>query len=313
MKGLALSRQYFEACGLPMLRESFPEWEDKIAAGLIGSGSECFGYDDEQSQDHDFEAGFCLFIPGEDIMDRKTAFKLERAYDGLPREFMGFRKSPLSPVGGSRHGVIRADEFLLEKTGSPDALLSAEDWLRVPEYSLFELKKGSLFLDKSGWMRGLLDRVAFMPEDIRLKKIAGELLLMAQSGQYNYMRCIKRSEEGAAALACGIFVSAALHVCFLLNNTFMPYYKWQFRALREQPLFSELAEPLSFLISSPNDAASAEEKYTLIEDLAGVFIAELMDQDITEASCQDLEKHAYSVNDQIQDGTIRNWHLLAGV
>ena len=313
MKGLALSRQYFEACGLPMLRESFPEWEDKIAAGLIGSGSECFGYDDEQSQDHDFEAGFCLFIPGEDIMDRKTAFKLERAYDGLPREFMGFRKSPLSPVGGSRHGVIRADEFLLEKTGSPDALLSAEDWLRVPEYSLFELKKGSLFLDKSGWMRGLLDRVAFMPEDIRLKKIAGELLLMAQSGQYNYMRCIKRAEEGAAALACGIFVGAALHVCFLLNNTFMPYYKWQFRALREQPLFSELAEPLSFLISSPNDAASAEGKYTLIEDLAGVFIAELMDQGITEASCQDLEKHAYSVNDQIQDGTIRNWHLLAGV
>ena len=61
MKGLDISRKYFEEYGLPMLREQFPAWADRVAAGLIGSGSECFGFDDEVSRDHDFEAGFCLF------------------------------------------------------------------------------------------------------------------------------------------------------------------------------------------------------------------------------------------------------------
>ena len=105
MKGLELAKAYYDAFGAPMLREQFPEWEGRLAAGLIGSGSECFGFDDDVSQDHDFEAGFCLFIPGEDEMDRQTAFRLERAYARLPAEFEGFRKSRINPVGGSRLAV----------------------------------------------------------------------------------------------------------------------------------------------------------------------------------------------------------------
>nr|MBQ6241774.1 DUF4037 domain-containing protein [Lachnospiraceae bacterium] len=313
MNGLEISRKYFEQFGLPLLRDQFPDWLDRVAAGLIGSGSECFGYDDETSRDHDFEAGFCLFIPGEDVMDRQTAFRLERACAKLPKEFMGIKKSGPDPVGGSRRGVIRAGEFFLEKTGTPDGILTAEQWLALPEQSLFELSKGMFFLDNSGLMSEPLSRLSVMPEDIRLKKLAGALLLMAQSGQYNFMRCVRRGDTGAAALAAGEFVRAALHACFLLNRAYMPYYKWQFRAIKDLPLFSELADPLAYLISSPNDAETAEEKYTLIEDLAGVFIAELMDQDITRASCGDLEKHAYSVNDQIRDSGIRNLHILAGV
>ena len=84
MKGLALARAYYEAYGEPMLREQFPELLPYLAAGCFGSGSECFGFDDEVSQDHDFEPGFMIFLPGEEIVDRKTAFQLERAYAKLP-------------------------------------------------------------------------------------------------------------------------------------------------------------------------------------------------------------------------------------
>ena len=136
MNGLELAKAYYEECGAPMLHEAFPEWEGRIAAGLIGSGSECFGFDDEISRDHDFGLGFCLFIPGESEMDRQTAFRLERAYAKLPKEFKGFQKSPIDPVGGSRHGVIRVPDFFTEKLGRPDADLGAADWLRIPESSV---------------------------------------------------------------------------------------------------------------------------------------------------------------------------------
>ena len=59
MKGLELARDYFERCGRPMLERDFPELMPFLAAGLCGSGSECFGWDDEVSRDHDFEPGFC--------------------------------------------------------------------------------------------------------------------------------------------------------------------------------------------------------------------------------------------------------------
>ncbi|MBQ9562362.1 MAG: hypothetical protein IJU99_02815, partial [Lachnospiraceae bacterium] len=67
MNGLELSRAYFEAFGRQMLEEQFPELLPHLAAGLFGSGSECFGFVDEVSRDHDFEPGFCIFLPGEEV------------------------------------------------------------------------------------------------------------------------------------------------------------------------------------------------------------------------------------------------------
>ena len=62
MQGLELSKRYFEEFGRPMLERDFGEYLDRIAIGLVGHGSECFGYDDEISTDHDFTPGFCLWI-----------------------------------------------------------------------------------------------------------------------------------------------------------------------------------------------------------------------------------------------------------
>ena len=58
MKGLELSRAYFEAYGRPMLERDFAQVIDRIAVGLVGHGSECFGFDDEISLDHDVSNGF---------------------------------------------------------------------------------------------------------------------------------------------------------------------------------------------------------------------------------------------------------------
>ena len=43
MKGQELSRRFYEEYGRPMLREQFGAYEDQIAAGIVGEGSDCFG------------------------------------------------------------------------------------------------------------------------------------------------------------------------------------------------------------------------------------------------------------------------------
>ena len=293
-----------------MLREQFPQLLPFLCAGLLGSGSECLGFDDEVSRDHDFEPGFCLFIPGEEIVDRRTAFQLERAYAKLPAEFEGFRRQKMNPVGGQRHGVFRIDEYFTDKIGCPAEELTAERWLRLPDYALAEAVNGEVFRDEAGLLTDCRKILREMPEDVRRKRLAGHLLMMAQSGQYNYRRCLKHGETGAAQLAVGEFVRNTLSAAFLLNRTYMPYYKWSFRALKTLPGGEELGRSLEWLLTTDNSEAMAEDKYFCMEGIASEIIGQLQEQGLTEAVCGDLEKHAYSVNDGIRDSNIRNLHIL---
>ena len=313
MNGLELSKAYFEQHGLPMLENEFAELMPYLAVGLFGSGSECFGFDDDVSTDHDFEPGFCIFMPDEDTIDRRAAFLLERAYAKLPKEFMGFKRPMMSPVGGARKGVLRTAEFFEEKIGVADGVLTAEQWLTVPEQALAECVNGEIYFDNYGEVTRIREALGAYPEDVRRKKLASNLLLMAQAGQYNYKRCLDHGEEAAAQLAVFEFVNSAIEVIFLLNNKYKPYYKWSFRALRALPKLSLEAEIMEYLLTTGNEPETAEEKYYAIEGIAADIIDELAEQELTNAICGDLEKHAYSVNDGIADSEVRNLHILAAI
>ncbi len=313
MKGLELSKKFYFAYGKPMLENQFSSVMPNLATGLIGSGSECFGYDDDISQDHDFEPGFMILLPDEEIIDRQTAFQLERAYSKLPKRFEGYQRNLLSPVGGARHGVIRISEFVLRKTGVKDGLLTDKQWMSTPETSLAEIVNGEIYYDGPGYLTEIRKRLSYYPERIRRKKLAGNLLLMAQSGQYNYTRCLSHNEQAAAQLAVFEFTRSTISTIFLLNQRYMPYYKWLFRSLRSLPVLSIEAELLEFLITTENEPSISEEKYKIIEGISSDIIDVLIDEGLSKANCSDLEKHAYSVNDSIDDPEIRNMHILSAI
>ena len=313
MKGLELSERFYLEYGAPMIHEKFPELEHVLAVGLMGSGSECFGYDDKISQDHDFEPGFCIFIPDEDIVDSRTEFALERAYSKLPKEFMGYERNLFNPVGGSRHGVIRISKFISEKTGTVDGNMSIGGWFSVSEQLLAEATNGKVFRDDYGELTSIRKKLSYLPKDVRLKKLAGNLLIMGQAGQYNYNRCISRGESGAAQLALAEFVKSTLNTIFLLNKHYIPYYKWSFRALRELPRLSELDTSLEYLISQGNSAQEVIIKQQIIEQICLSVFDELKDCKITDFTGTAAEGHAYSINNKISNADIRNLHILYGV
>lgn len=67
------------------------------------------------------------------------------------------------------------------------------EWLYTPEHSLACAVNGRVFYDGCGEFSAVRRELeAGYPEDVRLKKMAARAVLMAQSGQYNYSRCLRR-------------------------------------------------------------------------------------------------------------------------
>ncbi len=312
MQGIEIAREFYLQYGRPMLEEQFGDVIDRIAVGLVGEGSECLGFDDAVSRDHDFDAGFCLWITEED--ERKFGFRLERAYAKLPKEFMGLRRSMLSPVGGNRHGVITIEEFYTRYLGAPTAPDTWHRWLYTPSASLLAASNGEVFVDPLGVFSSVRSQLVWgYPEDIRRKKLAAHAVMMAQAGQYNFPRCLSRGETGAAQLAVFEFVKHAISCIYLLNNRYEPFYKWAYRGMRDLPILGQLGDALQALTEMDNSPANAETKQAVIEDIAVLLIEQFIEQDLTEAVCGDLEKHAYSILDGVHDANLRNMHIMEGI
>ena len=308
MHGLELAKRYYESYGREML-ERFPEVADKITVGLVGEGSECLGFDDKLSEDHDFEPCFCMWMDAE--LEEKYGFSLERAYAKLPKEFEGYTRQKLSPCGGNRHGLLLTEDFYARFLGKGEAPKTLTEWLRIPSYSLAAATSGEIFKEGEGKfceIRKVLS--AGYPEDVRLKKLSAHLALMHQSGKYNYARCLAHGESGAAQLALYEFVNNAVRAIYLLNKKYCPYYKWAFRGMRELPLLSDVELPLTFLIENGNDDNTADYKTGIIEDVSRMIVAEVKAQGITSATCNNLDTHAYSVLDHVKDSALRNLHIM---
>ena len=305
MKGLEEARLFYEQKGRDMIHTLFPAYEGRIAVGLAGRGSQCFGYDDELSRDHDFESGFCLWLTDGD--DLATGAALARAYRALGAEGAKER----SAMAESAVGVRRIGDFYRRYTGSDGAPESWEQWMSIPSWALAEATNGEVWRDDLGEFSAIRETLLHgMPEDVRKKKLAARVIGMAQSGQYNYARCLKHGEAGAAMLALSEFVSDAAETVFLLNRRHMPYYKWCFRALRELPLLGDMAEPLEFLLTGENGPEGDALKSRLVEDICASVLRELAAQGLCRGGADYLEGPAFEIQRGIGNAQIRAMHIM---
>lgn len=314
MNGIALSRAFYEEYGAPMLQREFPAYAERIAVGVAGEGSECLGYDDALSMDHDFDGGFILWLTNEDAAQIGAA--LGEAYAQLPLAEFTFRHTGMekqtSAYGGGRRGVKTIDGFFTELLGDPHGPADWQDWLLTPSYALCNATNGEIFCDALGELTKRRAYLSVLPEDIRRKKIAACAAYMAQSGQYNYMRCMKRGEAGAAYFALTDFAKHTAAMAYLLNRRHCPYYKWMLRGMRELPILGGQEAKLSSLLT---EALPSDEKQRMIEEICIAVIVQMELQGLTRPVSElgsYMETHAFAVMQTIQDEAIRSLHVMQG-
>ncbi|RIY26161.1 hypothetical protein CJI52_06800 [Bifidobacteriaceae bacterium WP022] len=241
--GMQLAQSYWQTYGKPLLDQpKFAKYKNRIAAGLVGHGSECYGFDDEISRDHDFGPGFCLWLTDEAYAE--IGADLQTAYDALPRKYAGFGSRNETPRAKScesskRVGVFSINEFFENLTGFSTAPSQNEPhlWLSLSESTLAAATNGKIFADPLGEFSKARQSFKLMPDDVRISLISRRLGMISQAGQYNFPRMIARKDASAAWLSINEFVRATASIVFLLNNPvtagYLPYYKWQFAALRK--------------------------------------------------------------------------------
>ena len=325
--GLKLARAYWNEYGKPLIVERYPEYQGRIAAGLVGHGSECYGFDDELSHDHDFGPGFCLWLTDEDYA--AIGERLQADYESLPDTFMGFgpkSQTARAQGAGRRVGVFRIGDFFESITGYRQAPPAdrPHEWLMLDEPTLAAATNGEVFADPLGAFSKTRQGFKLMPEDVRLSLISRRLGMIAQAGQYNLPRMLQRGDGAAAWCAINEFAEAVASLVFLINTPvsagYMPYYKWRFAALRR--LSRRMAARLPDACAQLEDvlrlasaacfggvgfgeggkgaAPAAKQVVSIVESICAEIVAELGREGLTDSDETFLEWQRPYVEEHIE-------------
>ena len=300
VSGLELCRRYYEEYGMPMIAEQFRAYESLIAVGLVGKGSDCFGFDDALSQDHDYGPRFVMWVTKS--VYEEIGEELQEAYESLPGHFMGVERVETS-YGRDRCGVMIIEEFYRNLLGfnlvemldrgsasGKESMETIKSWLAVHDYALAAAVNGEVFRDDEGVFtryRNML--MEYYPKAVWYRKIAQTCALFSQNGQYILPRMRRRGQLVAAELAKAECARQAMKLYYLLNRKYAPHDKWLFKGMPENPKMvlagkgieqtgvAELVERISLLSV---DEAHETELTTAIESLAVIFANELEKKDM---------------------------------
>ena len=298
------SRRFYENKVAPMIHEKFPEYESHITVGLSGEGSDCFGYDDFISRDHDFGTGVCLWLTDTDF--HKFGRLLSIAYNELVNSIPG---ADLTDRLRQRRGVMTINGFYSYVLGTgmdaEENSISEDVWRKLDHSCLATAVNGEVFRDDLGiftsFRNTLLD---YYPDRIWRERIANELHRFASSLQVNYSRCMSRKDTVAAEICRATGMQAAMELFFLLKRTYPPYYKWTFRALESldsNGRFARLIRDLSetpcllsaweYIRYMPDNLNLRARIVVLSEQIAEMLVAMLTEKNLITGQNTYLEKY----------------------
>ena len=226
-----------------LLEDKFYEYKDRIAVGVVGEGSDCYGFDDEISRDHDLEIGLCFWLTQDDY--EKVGYKLQEFYESIVTH-NGFLRN--------RRGVIKINDFYnsllnTNKDYEHGDTITFED---IEEYRLSASSNGRVFYDPIGIFTNIRNHIlSYYPEHIHRKIIANALHDYSQYAQSNYERMMCRNDIISASLCKTKAIERTLDIVYLLNKQYAPYYKWKKKGIEHTRLGQKIIPLLEELIQLP--------------------------------------------------------------
>ena len=300
IKGLELSKKYFYDLVLPEFEKNLNNVLPLCAFGLVGEGSECYGYDDKISQDHDFGPSVCIWLRKDDYLKHKD--KINEVLKKLPKTYLGFQELKESEWGSDRRGLLNIEDFYFKFLGSSKAPETIADWQKIPETALATVTNGEVFLDNLGEFSKIRnDLLNYYPEAMRQNKIATRLMNISQHGQYNYTRCLKRNDLVAANQCLYLFVDEVIHLVFLLNRRYKIFYKWSNRALLDLKILGREIHKLL------EDMVFAQNKIPYVRKICKVLAEELRNQKLTNCDSEFLGDLGVDIQKNIDDEFFKNY------
>lgn len=302
---LKCCKNFYEHYGAPMISDQFREYESLIAVGMAGEGSDCFGYDDSISTDHDYGIGFCMWVSQDTFL--KIGKELENAYQVLVAEYAKeyLSQDQTGEISSNqfiskRRGVNTIDGFYQQILGyggkfeNPDFIMDNRLWLAIPEENLATATNGMVFRDDEGLFSSVRNQInSYYPEQVRRLRLADQIHQFSQNGQYNYPRMMAREDILTARLCVAQALKSAMVAAYLLNRRYAPYYKWMRRGLDELPSLKELGKLLDQVALVENQKnAWPDNSYSsitvnmndkicaLMEEIAHMLLQELQSQQL---------------------------------
>lgn len=285
--GLEASRKFLGEEVYPLIKLKAPHILTLLAAALTGKGSECLGYDDHISKDHDYETKVLLFLDREDYL---------QYHDEL--------ENILQDCSQGIAYVIPVQDFFRKYTGLPQGPELIEEWRNIPEEFLVNATSGVVFFDNKGLFTAIQNRLKdYYPEELRRKYLAYYCIKLAQSGQYNYVRCLERQDHVAAFQALAEAIDMIMAIVYALNKRYRPFYKWQYRGLDDLPILGKKVKDIVFNISQSfaGDISNADR----IETVCELIISELHKQELSSSTSTFLLDHGNAIFATITDEILR--------
>ena len=213
--------------------------------------------------------------------------------------------------GKGRVGILCLESFYEEIIGRCSVPKTNAEWLAIPEEMLATAVNGRVFEDHllqfSQIREGLIQ---YYPHGVWIRKIADSMAKAAQAGQYNYARAMKRGERIAAEIALTEFVKESMHLVYLLNKTYAPFYKWMHRGMQNLAACKEIGDMLGLLYQIPDPAAAWEGvspqdyvynlntndgRVLVIEAVCNILVQELNEQGLSDLQDNFLQNHIPTV------------------
>ncbi len=261
--GLTLCGDFYREAVRPILDDAFPCLAH--SAGLIGSGSEVLGFDDEMSTDHHWGPRVQLFVSEADHPQVADAIHTTLA-ERLPYTFRGystnFSEPDLNDNGVQHLTVLQSGPvnhrvsvstirgFVQDYLGYDICTpLTAADWLTFPQQKLRTLTAGAVYHDGVG-LEDMRARFAWYPQDVWLYLLAAG---WARIGQEEHLmgRAGLVGDELGSALMGSRLVRDVMRLAFLMERQYAPYPKWFGTAFSKLDCAAELTPHLLAAQTAP--------------------------------------------------------------